>query len=140
MLQLDGKVGVIVLTNADDANPGGIATQLMNTVGEAVAKASAPAPSRDADVGSGLVALRRAVSRPRRRVAGDRAEQAAGRHHARTRRTLDNPMQLEPIGNGQFRYTAPTGGGPVGEIVRFVEEGGRVVRMITGDSYVERVQ
>ena len=53
---------------------------------------------------------------------------------------LDNPVQLVPIGNGQFRYTAPTGGGPVGEVVRFVEEGGRVVRMITGDSYVERVR
>jgi hypothetical protein len=26
------------------------------------------------------------------------------------------------------------------EIVRFVEENGRVTRMITGDSYVERVQ
>ena len=52
---------------------------------------------------------------------------------------LDNPDQLEPIGNGQFRYVAPGGGGPVGEIVRFVEENGRVVRMITGDSYVERV-
>ena len=27
----------------------------------------------------------------------------------------------------------------MGEVVRFVEEGGRVVRMITGDSYVDRV-
>jgi D-alanyl-D-alanine carboxypeptidase len=53
---------------------------------------------------------------------------------------LDNPIRLEPIGNGQFRYVAPVGGGPVGEIVRFVEENGRVVRMVTGDSYVERVQ
>jgi hypothetical protein len=53
---------------------------------------------------------------------------------------LDTPIQLEPIGAGQFRYVAPTGGGPVGEIVRFVEENGRVVRMITGDSYVERVR
>ena len=52
---------------------------------------------------------------------------------------LDNPIKLEPIGNGQFRYIAPVGGGPVGEVVRFVEENGRVVRMITGDSYVERV-
>lgn len=33
----------------------------------------------------------------------------------------------------------PTGGGPVGEIVRFVEENGRVIRMITGDSYSDRV-
>lgn len=53
---------------------------------------------------------------------------------------LDNPVQLEPLGNGQFRYVAPGGGGPVGEIVRFVEENGRVIRMITGNSYVERVQ
>ena len=53
---------------------------------------------------------------------------------------LDNPIRLEPIGNGQFRYAANAGGGPVGEIVRFVEENGRVVRMITGDSYVERVR
>jgi uncharacterized cupin superfamily protein len=28
----------------------------------------------------------------------------------------------------------------VGEIVRFVEEGGQVVRMYTGDSFVERVR
>jgi hypothetical protein len=35
---------------------------------------------------------------------------------------------------------APTGGGPVGEIVRFVEEDGEVVRMITGDSYSVRVR
>ena len=40
---------------------------------------------------------------------------------------------------GAFRYVASVGGGPVGEIVRFVEENGRVTRMITGDSYVERV-
>jgi flagellar hook protein FlgE len=53
---------------------------------------------------------------------------------------LDNPTRLEPLGNGVFRFTANSGGGVVGEIVRFVEENGRVVRMITGDSYVERVQ
>jgi len=53
---------------------------------------------------------------------------------------LDNPVQQEPLGNGQFRYVALGGGGPVGEIVRFVEENGRVIRMITGNSYVERVQ
>ncbi len=35
---------------------------------------------------------------------------------------------------------APTGGGPVGEIVRFVEEDGVVVRMVTGDSYSVRVR
>ena len=48
--------------------------------------------------------------------------------------------RLEPIGNGQFRCVAPTGGGPLGEVVRFVEEGGRVIRMITGDSNVDRLR
>ena len=37
-------------------------------------------------------------------------------------------------------YAAAVGGGPVGEIVRFVEEGGRVVRMYVGDGFVERVR
>jgi hypothetical protein len=55
-------------------------------------------------------------------------------------RSLDDPVRLEPIGNGLFRYVAPVGGGPVGEVVRFVEEGGRVVRMITGDTYVDRAK
>ncbi|MGH7552630.1 MAG: hypothetical protein ACREMQ_06335 [Longimicrobiales bacterium] len=54
--------------------------------------------------------------------------------------TLDNPIRLEPIGNGLFRFVSPVGGGPVGEVVRFVEEGGRVVRMITGDSFVDRIR
>ena len=54
--------------------------------------------------------------------------------------SLDNSVRLEPLGNGVFRFTAPGGGGPVGETVRFVEEGGRVVRMYVGDSYVDRVR
>ena len=138
LLQLDGKVGVIVLTNADDANPGGIATQLMNTVGEAAAKAATPpvakptwdpAWSRFAGLYRGRGGDSHVVELNQRLVIVNPA--AAN---------LDNPIRLEPIGNGQFRYTANAGGGPVGEIVRFVEENGRVVRMITGDSYVDRVQ
>jgi hypothetical protein len=54
--------------------------------------------------------------------------------------SVDNPIRLEPIGGGLFRWMAPVGGGPVGEVVRFVEENGQVVRMITGDSYVDRVR
>lgn len=139
LLQLDGKVGVVVLTNADDSNPGAIATQLMNTVGEAVAKAATPPPAatttwdpswaRFAGLYRGRGGESHVVELNQRLVIIN--PNAAN---------LDNPIRLEPIGNGQFRYVAPTGGGPVGEIVRFVEEGGRVVRMITGDSYVERVQ
>ncbi len=140
MLQLEPKVAVIVLTNADDANPGAIATQLMNTVGEAVAKAAAaggedttptwdPAWSRFAGLYRGRGGDSQVIELNKRLVV-----------ISPNAPNLDNPVQLVPIGNGQFRYTAPTGGGPVGEVVRFVEEGGRVVRMITGDSYVERVR
>ena len=140
VLQLDGKVAVIVLTNADDANPGAIATQLMNTVGEAVAKASAPAESGATPTWdpawSRFAGLYRGRGGESQVIELDKRLVVISPNAP----TLDNPVQLVPIGNGQFRYTAPTGGGPVGEIVRFVEEGGRVVRMITGDSYVERVR
>jgi D-alanyl-D-alanine carboxypeptidase len=138
MLNLESKVAVIVLTNADDSNPAAIATELMNTVGEAVAKTSArpakttawdPSWSRFAGLYRGRGGDSHVVELNERLVI-----------IAPNGPNLDNPIRLEPIGNGQFRYVAPTGGGPVGEIVRFVEENGRVVRMITGDSFVERVQ
>lgn len=137
LIQLDDKVGVIVLTNTNDSDPATIARQLMATVGEAVAKASATPPAS---------------------VAWDPAwERFAGLYRGRTgdshvvlldrklvlitpnAPTLDNPVTLEPIGGGRFRYVAPSGGGVVGEVVRFVEANGRVTRMITGDSYVDRV-
>ena len=138
LMQLDGKVGVIVLTNADDSNPGAIATQLMNTVGEAVAKASAPvaattewdpACSRFAGLYRGRGGDSQVVELNKRLVII--TPNAAN---------LDHPIRLEPIGNGRFRYVAAGGGGPVGEIVQFVEEGGRVVRMFVGDGFVERVR
>jgi hypothetical protein len=53
---------------------------------------------------------------------------------------IEDPIELEPIGDGTFRMVAPTGGGPVGEVVRFIEEKGEVVRMITGDSYADRLR
>ena len=138
LLQLDGKVGVIVLTNSDDANPGGIATQLMNTVGDAVAKAqSTPASQTTWDPSwSRFAGLYRGRGGESVVVEMNRRLVIINPNGA----NLDNPTRLEPIGNGQFRFTANAGGGVVGEIVRFVEENGRVVRMITGDSYVERVQ
>ena len=51
----------------------------------------------------------------------------------------DHPNELVPLGNGQFRLEASSGGGPVGEIVRFAEQNGKVTRMYTGGSYAERV-
>ena len=137
-IQLDSRVGVVVLTNTNDSNPGQIAQQLRNTVGDAVAKATAV----EASV-----------------VAWDPAwERFAGLYRSRgsetqvvllnqrlviispSGRSVDNPLRLDPIGDGTFRMVTPTGGGVVGEIVRFVEENGEVVRMIRGDWYTDRVR
>jgi CubicO group peptidase (beta-lactamase class C family) len=138
LMQIDPKVGVIVLTNADDSNPKDIATHLMQSVGEAVAKTARvppvivtwdPAWSRFAgtyrskiggevqvvEVNKGLVSMDPSGPFP------------------------EHPTRLEPLGNGLFRVEAAGGGGPVGETVRFVEENGKVVRMYTGGSFSDRV-
>jgi len=47
--------------------------------------------------------------------------------------------RLVPLGNGLFRLEALSGGGAVGEIVRFREENGQIKRMYVGESYSERV-
>ena len=130
-------MGVIVLTNTNDSNPADIAQQVMATVGQAVAKAAAAKPVT---------------------VAWDPAwERFAGLYRGRggdqqvvllnknlviitpNGPNLDNPVTLEPLGDGRFRFTAPTGSGVVGEVVRFAEEHGRPMRMYTGDSWIDRV-
>ena len=137
-IHLESEVGVIVLTNTGDSNPAQIAQQLMGTVGEAVASATAVEPEV---------------------VAWDPEwERFAGVYRSRggeTRVLVMNerlvmmnpwatsigvPTYLEPIGDGTFRMGGRTGGGPVGEILRFVEENGEIVRMVTGDSYSARVR
>jgi D-alanyl-D-alanine carboxypeptidase len=137
LIQLDDKVGVIVLTNTNDSNPSDIAQILMSTVGQAVAKAASAKPSS---------------------VAWDPAwERFAGLYRGRNgdlavvlldkklvmitpnAPTLDNIVTLEPLGGGRFRFVAPTGGGVVGEVVRFVEQNGRPMRMYSGDSWIDRV-
>src|SRR5687767_556216 len=130
--------GVIVLTNTNDSNPGDIARQLMSTVGAAVAKAGAQKPK--------VIAWDPSWARFAGYYRGKGGDSQVVLLNQRlvvitpNGANVDNPITLEPIGNGQFRYTAPGGGGPVGEVVRFVEENGRVVRMITGDSYVDRLR
>ena len=137
LIQLDDKVGVIVLTNTNDSNPGDIANQLMATVGQAIAKAAAVKPAA---------------------VAWDPAwERFAGLYRGRggdqqvvllnkklviitpNGPNLDQSVTLEPLGGGRFLFVAPTGGGVVGEVVRFVEEPGRPMRMFSGDSWIDRV-
>ncbi len=138
LIQLDSRVGVIVLTNTNDSNPGGIARELMNTVGEAVANATEveavtvawdPSWERFAGIYRSTWGDSQVVLLNQRLVL-----------MTPNSSSIDDSVGLEPIGNGRFRMTAPTGGGAVGEVVRFVERGGEVVRMITGDSYSDRVR
>jgi len=138
LIQLDDKIGVIVLTNTNDSNPFDIARQLMSTVGKAVAKASAPKVvavawdstwARFAGLYRGRGGDSQVILLNQRLVLI--TPNAAN---------VDNPITLEPLGGGRFRFVAPTGGGVVGEIVRFVEQAGRPMRMYTGDSWIDRVR
>lgn len=140
MIQLEDRVGVIVLTNAGDSNPAQMAQQLMNTVGDAVAKA-AKAAAPPAKV-SWDPAWRRFVGRYRSRFGDlevvEMNERLVILNPAMTE--LGEPTRLTPLGGGRFRFEGATGGATVGEVVRFAEEGGRVVRMYTGGNYADRVQ
>jgi len=138
-IQLDSKVGVMVLTNTNDSNPAQIAGELMTTVGEAVGEAAADRPDRVAwdPAWERFAGLYGREGRGRTRVLALNERLVMMNPWATS---IGEPTELEPVGDGTFRIVAPTGGGPVGEIVRFVEEGGRVVRMITGDSYVVRLR
>ncbi len=138
MIDLEARVGVIALTNTNDSDPNEIARQLMSSVGAAVAKATARKPivvawdpswarfaglyrSRGGDASVVLLNERLVLISPQ------------------SQDLSVAPNELEPLGGGRFRLKARTGGGVVGEVVRFVEENGRVVRMYTGDSYAERM-
>lgn len=137
LIQLDDRVGVIVLTNTNDSDPSGLARQLMATVGDAVAKAAAPKPvtvawdpswARFAGLYRGAWGDEQVVLMKDRLVLIEPNGP-----------NLDNPVTLEPLGGGRFRFVAKTGGAEVGEIVRFVEENGRVTRLVIGDGFFSRV-
>jgi hypothetical protein len=126
------------LTNGDDSNPADIAQHLMQIVGSAVAKAS-PASAKPS------VAWDPAWSRFAglyRNAGGDTAVVELNGQLVAFDAAGSNPerqSKLIPIGGGQFRLEAPSGGGPVGEVVRFVDQPGGKMRMYTGGSYSERV-
>jgi len=136
-IQLDDEIGVIVLTNTNDSGPSHISAELMKTVGQAVARATQAEPeavewqadwarfagiyrSTWADMQVVLMNEQLVLLRP-------------------DADSIDVTQTLEPLGEGRFLLKAPSGGSAVGEVVRFVEEDGRSVRMITGDSYADRI-
>jgi D-alanyl-D-alanine carboxypeptidase len=150
-IQLDDKVGVIVLTNSQDAEPDAIAQQLIATVGQAVAKASA------ADA-TGTVGTGGRSTKPTPVAWDPEWTRFAGLYRGRfgdqsvvalnkrlvvinpAAANLDNQIQLEPLGGGRFRFMTPTGGGVIGETVYFVETPAMPMRMVTGDNWVDRIE
>jgi D-alanyl-D-alanine carboxypeptidase len=136
-IELDSKVGVIVLTNGDDSVPNDIAMKLMQTVGEAVGKAG----TKEAAKPEWDPAWTRFTGLYRSRF-GDAEVVELNRKLVIIDPTSGNPLTqttLIPIGNNRFRIEAASGGTAVGETVRFVEQNGKVVRMYTGDSFTDRV-
>ncbi len=137
LIQLEDKMGVIVLTNTNDSNPADIARQLIATVGQAVAKASASKPAAMWDT-----AWARFAGLYRGR-GGDSQVVLLNKKLVIVTpngQNVDNPTSLGPLGGGGFRFAAPTGGGAVGEVVRFVEQPGRPTRMYIGEGWIDRVQ
>jgi len=137
LMQLDDKVGVIVLANGDDAVPADIAQHLMQIVGEAVAKAAPKKPGVSWDPSwarfAGLY----------RSAGSDTAVVELNKELVMFDPIGANPerqSKLTPIGNGEFRLEAPTGGSTVGEVVRFVTLPNGTMRMYTGGSYSDRVR
>ncbi|HEY2678392.1 MAG TPA: serine hydrolase domain-containing protein [Steroidobacteraceae bacterium] len=137
LIQLDEKVGVIVLTNTNDSYPADIALQLMNSVGQAVAKAAAtkpaeipwdPAWERFAGLYRGRGGDRQVVLLNKKLIIV-----------SPNAPSLDERVALEPLGGARFRFVSPTGSGVAGEVVRFVEQNGRPMRMYEGDSWIDRV-
>lgn len=136
LFQLNDKLGVIVLTNSQDAALEDITTQLIATVGQAVVKAATSTPPVRWDPAwerfAGLYRSRGSDSQVvvlnKRLVIVNVAAP-----------NVDNPVRLEPLGGGRFRFVTPTGGGPVGETVHFEERPGRPMRMVIGDNWSDRI-
>lgn len=137
LAQTDDKVGVIVLTNTNDSGPADIAKQLITTVGDAVAKvAKPPKPPLWDDAWARFAGLYRGSDDSITQVVMLNKQLVLLPASATA---AESKTVLEPLGTGQFRLVAPTGGGPIGEVVRFDETPGRPVRMYVGDTWAHRV-
>ena len=138
MIQLDGKVGVIVLTNGDDAGPQRIADRAMQLIGQPLAGAASPASPAQWDPSwrrfAGLY----------RSMWGDEQVVDLKDSLVLINPEADDPqasmMKLIPTGGGVFKLDGPTGGAAIGEQVNFTDgPDGKVRTMTIGLSPSERV-
>ncbi len=138
-IQLDDKIGVIVLTNTNDSNVGDIARQLAVTVGAAVAKAGKP---KDVAAVTWDPAWERFAGLYRGKWSDQQIVLLNKKLVLITPNgaNVDTPTTLDPLGGGRFRVIAPSGGGEVGEVVHFGEEPGKPMRLYVGDGFFDRVK
>jgi CubicO group peptidase (beta-lactamase class C family) len=139
-ISLDEKVGVMVLTNADDGNPAAYVKQAFHWVAPAIRKAIAqppkmaePDPEWHHYVGT------------YRNVWGDSQVLIFNNELVVINPTLDNPkesmLRLIPEGHHTFRITAEKKNfGPIGELAVFeFGSDGKVTRMWVGENYTYRL-
>jgi hypothetical protein len=131
-------VGVIVLTNGDDAGPQRIADRAMQLIGQPLAGVASPASPPQWDPSwrrfAGLY----------RSMWGDEQVVDLKDSLVLINPEADDPqasmMKLIPAGGGAFKLDGPTGGAAIGEQVKFTEgPDGKVRGMIIGLSPSERV-
>jgi D-alanyl-D-alanine carboxypeptidase len=139
MMQLDDKIGVVVLTNGDDARPAQIAERAMQFIGEPLAKAAAtqmPKPAWD-PAWKRFAGLYRSMW-------GDQQVVDMKDSLVVILPESEDPqasmMKLLPAGGGTFKLEAATGGSAIGELVTFsVSPDGNVRSMTVGNVPSERV-
>ena len=138
----DEKIGIIVLTNSDDGNPGFYVNQILTMLAPALKKAVPPAAT-----------MAQADSEWNKYVGkyrspwGDNEVLIVSGALVMIDPTADNPMEtmVRLVAQGKNRFKISTDnqnyGGAVGEIVTFeVGANGEVVRMKTGESYTFRLK
>lgn len=138
----DEKLGVIVLTNSDDGNPGFYVTQIFNALAPALKKAMPAA----ATLAQANPEWNKYVGKYRS-PWGDSEVLIVNGELVTIDPTSDNPMEtmvkLTPLGKNRFKLTTANQnyGGAVGEIVTFeMNANGEVIRMKTGESYTFRLK
>lgn len=140
LVNLDDKIGVVVLSNGDDTRPEQFAQRAMKIIGDTVAKAAKP-PEKEKiwdPKWSKFAGLYRTIW-------GDTAIVEMNRELVMIAPLDDDPqeglLRLVPQGGGLFKLEGPAGYGPAGEPVRFEEDSqGRVTRMYISELPEERVE
>lgn len=133
----DEKVGVIVLTNADDSRPDEIAIRALQMIGSAIAKSVPPAKKMWDESWRRYAGLYRSDF-------GDLYVVAVRDELVMLDPVRDNPvegtMRVAPQSDGSFLLEGKHGGWEIGEPVRFLEKNGIIQGVTLGTYRYDRVE